>query len=315
MKWIKLIVTIKYQFLCNLIAITVWAQPAQRVAPTTSSTAVVRGIVQDGQTKTPIAGAIVLVKNQTGAIRAQQTTNAQGAYQLILDPKLSYIFTAKAEGYASLDEQLAFTNPAVTELTRTIPTFLYRSGTKPVNQTTVTASTTPASQQARTANANAPVELPEITARGTPTPLSSTANGSRVTPPKTLDAKVMYTPPPLVVAPGKTTQLKALQFVQSKAELLPEAQPALDQLLAYMNEHPTTEIELAGHTDNQGDFDENVKLSKQRVDLVKDYLVKNGIAANRITTRGFGPTRPIANNRNENTRQLNRRVEMTVIKQ
>lgn len=91
--------------------------------------------------------------------------------------------------------------------------------------------------------------------------------------------------------------------------------PALEQLLAFLRDKPTVEIELAGHTDNQGDFDENLRLSKQRVDVVKDYLVKNGVAANRISTRGYGPTRPIANNNKEVTRQMNRRVEMTVVKQ
>ncbi len=134
-------------------------------------------------------------------------------------------------------------------------------------------------------------------------------------PPKTLDAKVVYTPP-LVVAPvGKATQLQALQFVQSQPDLLPEAQPALDQLLGFMRDHPTADIELAGHTDNQGDFDKNLLLSKQRVEVVKAYLVQNGIEARRITTRGYGPTRPIASNNRETTRQLNRRVEMTVVKQ
>jgi OOP family OmpA-OmpF porin len=109
-------------------------------------------------------------------------------------------------------------------------------------------------------------------------------------------------------------QLESIQFVQSKAEFLPSAQPALEQLSTYMHQNPTVEIELAGHTDNQGDFDENVRLSKKRVDLVKEYLVKNGIATKRITTRGYGPTRPIASNNSESTRQLNRRVEMVVLK-
>ena len=134
-------------------------------------------------------------------------------------------------------------------------------------------------------------------------------------PPKTLDAKVVYTPPLVVAAVGKTTQLRALQFVQSKTELLPDAQPALEQLLQFMQSQPTAEIELSGHTDNQGDFDQNLALSKQRVDVIKAYLVSNGIAANRITTRGYGPTRPIASNNSEATRQLNRRVEMIVMKQ
>jgi outer membrane protein OmpA-like peptidoglycan-associated protein len=110
-------------------------------------------------------------------------------------------------------------------------------------------------------------------------------------------------------------QLNAIQFVQSKAEFLPGAQPALEQLATFMRDKPTVEIELAGHTDNQGDFDQNVLLSRKRVDLVKAYLVQNGVAAKRITTRGYGPTRPIASNKTEATRQLNRRVEMLVLKQ
>ncbi|QIP13106.1 OmpA family protein [Spirosoma aureum] len=109
--------------------------------------------------------------------------------------------------------------------------------------------------------------------------------------------------------------LQAIQFVQSQAEFLPSSQPALEELVAFMRSKPTVEIELAGHTDNQGDFDQNVLLSKKRVDLVKDYLVKNGIASSRITTRGYGPTRPIASNSTETTRKLNRRVEMYVLKQ
>lgn len=118
-------------------------------------------------------------------------------------------------------------------------------------------------------------------------------------------------------SPSKSalSSIQAIQFVQSKAEFLPSAQAALDQLVAFMREKPTVEIELAGHTDNQGDFDKNVLLSKQRVELVKEYMVKNGITGSRITTRGYGPTRPIASNNSENTRQLNRRVEMSITKQ
>lgn len=114
---------------------------------------------------------------------------------------------------------------------------------------------------------------------------------------------------------GDLKKMQAIQFVQSQAEFLPSSQTALDELVAFMRDKPTVEIELGGHTDNQGDFDQNVALSKKRVELVKSYLVKNGIDANRITTRGFGPTRPVASNRTEETRKLNRRVEMTITKQ
>ncbi|MVM34929.1 OmpA family protein [Spirosoma sp. HMF4905] len=311
MKWTKYIVIFGGLCLSNLGPSVGLAQPKHQVAPP-DGTASLEGTVQDGQTQKSIAGAIVMAKNQAGVIYTQQVTNADGSFQLKLDPKLPYIISTKAEGYGTTDEQLAFTSGSTNRLFgKTI--LLFRINSKPVSTTTAspvhaTTSTVVSPPPARPATTPPVSEQPAVSN-------TSVVQTSRVTPPKTLDAKVVYTPPPIVAAAGKTTQLQALQFVQSKAELLPDAQPALDQLLAFMRDHATAEIELAGHTDNQGDFDENLKLSKQRVELVKDYLVKNGIAANRVTTRGYGPTRPIASNNSENTRKLNRRVEMTVLKE
>ncbi len=119
--------------------------------------------------------------------------------------------------------------------------------------------------------------------------------------------------PELVPTVGATATLNAIRFVQSRPELLPESQPTLDLLLGFLKQNPRTRIELAGHTDNQGDFDQNVTLSRERAEAVRLFLLKNGIAARRIQARGYGSTRPIAANSREETRQLNRRVEMTVL--
>jgi len=116
------------------------------------------------------------------------------------------------------------------------------------------------------------------------------------------------------VSVGKAIVLQNLRFAQSKPELLPESNAELDNLVKFMQEHPTALIELQGHTDNRGDFDLNLALSRQRVEVVKAFLVKKGIAANRITGKGFGSSRPIANNNREETRQLNRRVELVITK-
>jgi outer membrane protein OmpA-like peptidoglycan-associated protein len=116
------------------------------------------------------------------------------------------------------------------------------------------------------------------------------------------------------VAIGASIVLNNIRFVQSKAELLPESDAELNHLWEFMREHPTAEIELQGHTDNQGDFDLNLALSKQRVEAVKAFLVSKGVAAQRISGRGFGSTRPIANNNREETRRLNRRVELVIKK-
>ena len=75
------------------------------------------------------------------------------------------------------------------------------------------------------------------------------------------------------------------------------------------------EIELRGHTDNVGNSRLNRKLSQQRVDAVVDYFIDNGIDSNRLFGKGYGGSKPIASNKSEATRRLNRRVEFTVVKQ
>jgi OmpA-OmpF porin, OOP family len=117
------------------------------------------------------------------------------------------------------------------------------------------------------------------------------------------------------VVVGTKTALKALQFAQSTANLLPDAQPELNRLLTLLRDRPTMQIELGGHTDNQGDFDANVRLSKQRADTVRAWLLRSGIAPARIQTRGYGPTRPLTTSLRDDIRQQNRRVEMTVLRE
>lgn len=114
--------------------------------------------------------------------------------------------------------------------------------------------------------------------------------------------------------PGKAVIMQNIHFAQSKYELLPESFPELDKIVDMLNQYPAMEIELAGHTDNQGDADKNVELSESRVMAVKNYLIKKGIPAKRITGIGYGGSKPIASNAQEETRRLNRRVEFKIIK-
>ena len=81
-----------------------------------------------------------------------------------------------------------------------------------------------------------------------------------------------------------------------------------------MKVNPKVEIELAGHTDNRGLHAHNVKLSRARVEKVKEYLISKGIEAKRIEGKGYGGIKPIAENDAEDTRKLNRRVEFTIVK-
>ena len=113
---------------------------------------------------------------------------------------------------------------------------------------------------------------------------------------------------------GTTVNLENVLFEQSKTALLPESFPELDLIANFLKANPNVKIELGGHTDNRGIPAQNVKLSQARVDRVKAYLVSKGIDKKRISGKGFGGSRPIASNDDEDTRQLNRRVEFTIKK-
>jgi outer membrane protein OmpA-like peptidoglycan-associated protein len=108
--------------------------------------------------------------------------------------------------------------------------------------------------------------------------------------------------------------LRNVFFVLAKAEMLPTSYPELDRLVTLLQENPTIEIELGGHTDNQGSAELNKRLSEDRVTAVKNYLVSKGIAASRITGKGYGFSQPIAANDTEANRQLNRRVEFKILR-
>ncbi|MEQ8423544.1 MAG: OmpA family protein, partial [Cyclobacteriaceae bacterium] len=116
------------------------------------------------------------------------------------------------------------------------------------------------------------------------------------------------------VAVGATVNLKSVLFQQSTANLLDESYDELNMVVEFLKTNPNIEIELAGHTDNRGIQVHNMRLSRKRVEKVKEYMVSQGIDGKRITGKGYGGIKPIADNDAEVTRRLNRRVEFTIIK-
>ena len=113
---------------------------------------------------------------------------------------------------------------------------------------------------------------------------------------------------------GKSIVLNNIFFAQGKYGLLPASFPELDRLVKILSENPTLKIEIGGHTENRGSNKLNVKLSKNRANAVKTYLVDHGVHKKRITTQGYGSKFPIADNNNEQTRKKNRRVEFKILK-
>ena len=114
------------------------------------------------------------------------------------------------------------------------------------------------------------------------------------------------------VKKGKKFKVESIYFDTGSANLTKESLPALNKLLKIMKENPNFKIEIDGHTDSTGIKDFNMKLSLMRADTIKYWLVMNGISEDRITTKGFGDTRPIADNKSPDGRRKNRRVEIII---
>ena len=94
----------------------------------------------------------------------------------------------------------------------------------------------------------------------------------------------------------------------------PESFPELDRTVEFLKNNPTMEIEIAGHTDNIGSEKTNQILSQKRAQSVADYIILHGIDAARLKVIGYGESRPIAFNTDEEGRAKNRRVEFKVLK-
>jgi outer membrane protein OmpA-like peptidoglycan-associated protein len=110
---------------------------------------------------------------------------------------------------------------------------------------------------------------------------------------------------------NKQYSVPNLNFAQSKFEIPKESYPALDEIILIMRDNEGLGVLLEGHTDNQGDWDENLKLSLDRVNQVRDYLIAKGINATRIQAKSWGGTKPLTASTIEEKRRLNRRVEFS----
>ncbi len=112
---------------------------------------------------------------------------------------------------------------------------------------------------------------------------------------------------------GEKITLNNIFFRTSSFELEEQSKNELNRLVAFLKENNTVRIEISGHTDNQGTPANNQTLSQNRAKAVNDFLVKEGIAANRLIWKGYGQTQPVAKNDTEEGRAKNRRTEVKVI--
>ena len=132
-------------------------------------------------------------------------------------------------------------------------------------------------------------------------------------------------PPPKCVAPeagmpvsldgcgvGDTIVLRGVNFEFDKSTLTVNAKTLLDGVVEALNKRPDIKVEIGGHTDAKGSDEYNAALSDRRAKSVKTYLVKQGIASTRMSSKGYGESMPVATNDSDEGRELNRRVELKV---
>jgi OOP family OmpA-OmpF porin len=117
-----------------------------------------------------------------------------------------------------------------------------------------------------------------------------------------------------VDARGCWTYDAVVLFDINSAEVKSEAYPMLNDAVLIMKKNPDLTVEIDGHTDNTGTAAYNMILSEKRAEAIKDFLVARGIAPKRLTTKGFGFTKPAASNDTKAGRAKNRRVEFTPVK-
>jgi outer membrane protein OmpA-like peptidoglycan-associated protein len=112
---------------------------------------------------------------------------------------------------------------------------------------------------------------------------------------------------------GQTIRLEHLLFEVGKSDIDPTSFDELDDIAALLTENPKMVVQLEGHTDNMGNVQSNMKLSQERVDALKKYLVSKKVNKNQVKTKAFGGTQPISKGKTPEEREKNRRVEMRVL--
>jgi OmpA-OmpF porin, OOP family len=134
-------------------------------------------------------------------------------------------------------------------------------------------------------------------------------------PPPPRPAKVEPKPEP-PAKPKYITISERIEFTTGRAELMPNSRHVLDEVADVLRDNPGIKsVEIEGHTDDTGTHFENMQLSQQRAETVRDYLVTKGVSEGRLTPKGYGFDQPIADNGTAEGRKQNRRVQFRIVDQ
>lgn len=112
---------------------------------------------------------------------------------------------------------------------------------------------------------------------------------------------------------GWDVRMDGIQFDTGKYTLRKASYETLDEAIEFLKKNPSMKVEIQGHTDNVGTEEDNQVLSDNRARVVREYLVKNGIAPDRLVSNGYGESQPVADNATTEGRQENRRTVFKIV--
>lgn len=278
--------------------------PALKPAPTL----LVRGRLLDARTGRAVPNAQLRYEQlPEGREVGRLALGGGGTYEMALPAGAQYGFRAEAEGYVAAADNLDLTTTTSRgEISRDLYLLPVVADVSMLESLQLKLPAPAASDTSMYASLR-------LKSTGTTAPPESRPAGS---PPGTLAALQLAAPAAGTTAPARDEARLVLHnvfFEQGKPVLLPASFPELKRLAQTLKEHPALRLRLEGHTDNQGDASKNQVLSEQRVAEIKKYLIRQQVAADRLETIGYGPTRPVAPNDVEPNRRRNRRVEFVIL--
>ncbi len=145
-------------------------------------------------------------------------------------------------------------------------------------------------------------------------PSSSNIDLTNYSKDTTIVFDIILYPMDLLLETQKKVRLNNIFFDFDKYDLKPESYPELDRVYKILAENPQYILHIEGHTDSIGTDEYNLKLSQRRAESVRNYLIKKGLAKDRIVIFGYGFSMPLASNETEEGRALNRRVEIWFVR-
>jgi outer membrane protein OmpA-like peptidoglycan-associated protein len=284
----------------------------------------VQGVVTDAETKKPIAGAVIAV----AGVKPSATSD-KGEYQTLDLGADKVKVQVSRDGYKPTEREVAIEagKPATLDvaLEPDVKKAKFQvsatSAKKPVKATVLIKGPAGETRVDTADNATGPVEneLPagqyNVTASGEG--FLSQTRDVQVTPgavvPLTFDLQPAPKKSLVTIKDGKIEILQQVHFATGKAQILADSFNLLQQVVDAVVKNNVKRIKIEGHTDNRGDKAANQALSEARAKAVGEYLVAQGIDAQRVESVGYGDAKPIAPNLTARGRELNRRVEFIIL--